>query len=173
MWGVNAAGALTAWGDAVGRAVTEDDVEPGTWAMAQVGRGVTAVEYVQAVNGIQEWSRAMARWWVRDDPGTDPAFDLLLTPTLAEPPVPLGTFASTRDEPWKGAIRAGAFVPFTPPFNLTGQPAISLPLHQTPDGLPVGVQLVAAYGREDLLLAVAAQLEAAAPWVGRRPRLHA
>jgi len=165
VWAVNAAGALTAWGDAVGRAVTEDDVEPGTWAMAQAGRGVTAVEYVQAVNRIQEWGRVMAGWWSDHD--------VLLTPTIAEPPVPLGTFASTRDEPWKGAIRAGAFVPFTPPFNLTGQPAISLPLHQTPDGLPVGVQLVAAYGHEGLLLALAAQLESAAPWAGRRPRLHA
>ena len=70
-------------------------------------------------------------------------------------------------------MRAAPFGAFTSAFNLTGQPAISLPLHWTPDGLPVGVQLVAAYGREDLLLRVAAQLEQAAPWVGLLPGLHA
>jgi len=66
-------------------------------------------------------------------------------------------------------VRAGAFVPFTPPFNSSGQPAISLPLHWNAAGLPIGVQLVAAYGREDVLLQVAAQLENAQPWAGMRP----
>jgi amidase len=65
--------------------------------------------------------------------------------------------------------RAAQYVPFTPPFNSSGQPAISLPVHWTPDGLPVGVQLVAAYGREDVLIRVAAQLELAQPWADRRP----
>lgn len=165
VWGVNAATALAAWGDAAGRPVGEDEVEPATWAMAEIGRGVDAVQFVQAVNGIQEWGRAMAAWWSDHD--------VLLTPTLAEPPVPLGTFAATRAEPWKGSIRAGAFTPFTPPFNLTGQPAVSVPLHETAGGLPVGIHLVAAYGREDVLLGLAAELETAAPWADRRPRLHA
>jgi amidase len=70
-------------------------------------------------------------------------------------------------------MRAGAFTPFTPPFNVTGQPAISLPLSRTPEGLPIGVQLVAAYGREDLLLRVAAQLEANDPWENVRPPISA
>ena len=65
--------------------------------------------------------------------------------------------------------RAGRFVPFTPAFNMSGQPAISLPLHWNADGLPIGVQLVAAYGREDVLIRVAAQLEAAHPWADRHP----
>ena len=67
--------------------------------------------------------------------------------------------------------RAGRWVPFTPPFNMSGQPAISLPLHWNDAGLPIGVQLVAAYGREDVLVRVAAQLEAAHPWADRRRRL--
>jgi amidase len=69
------------------------------------------------------------------------------------------------------SIRAGQFAAFTPPYNATGQPAISLPLHWNADGLPIGVQLVAAYGREDLLIAVASQLEVAEPWADRHPSL--
>ncbi len=170
VWGVNAASALDTWGTAVGRAVTPDDVEPGTWAMAEIGRGVTALEYVAALQRIQEWSRRMASWWQPVDGST--GFDLLLTPTLAEPPAPLGTFAATTDDPWSGMLRAGPYTPFTPAFNLSGQPAISLPLHWSDDGLPIGVHLVAAYAREDVLLSLAAQLEAVAPWSERRPPLH-
>jgi amidase len=66
-----------------------------------------------------------------------------------------------------------SFIPYTAQFNMTGQPAVSLPMHWTPDGLPVGVQLVAAYGREDLLVRVASQLEQAAPWHERRPQVYA
>ncbi|HEY8218240.1 MAG TPA: amidase, partial [Acidimicrobiia bacterium] len=170
IWGVNAASQIDAWGRALGRVLTDEDVEPVTWLMASAGRAVSAVEHVDAVNALQAWGRAMARWWT----GTEGArgFDLLLTPTLGEPPVPLGTFHDP-DDTLAGIRRAGSFTPFTPAANMTGQPAISLPLHTTPDGLPVGVHLVAAYGREDLLLGVAAQLERADPWAGRRPALHA
>ena len=66
-----------------------------------------------------------------------------------------------------------SFIRYTAPFNMTGQPAITLPLHWTPADLPVGVQLAAAYGREDLLIRVASQLEQAAPWNDRHPRIHA
>jgi amidase len=83
---------------------------------------------------------------------------------------PLGTFRSPPDDPLAGILRAGAFAPFTAPFNATGQPACSLPLYHNAAGLPIGVQLVAAYGREDLLLRVAAQLEAAQPFVHRATR---
>ncbi len=92
--------------------------------------------------------------------------DLLLTPTLPEPPLVLGQLGATADNPLAGLFRSASVVPFVAPFNTTGQPAISLPLHWSADGLPIGVQLVAAAGREDLLLQVASQLEQAAP-VGR------
>ena len=88
-------------------------------------------------------------------------------------PTPLGAFAGTPDNPLEGLALSTTVVLFTAPFNISGQPAISLPLHWTEDGLPVGVQLVAAYGREDLLLRVAAQLEAAAPWADRTPPIFA
>jgi len=171
IWGVNAASQLDAWGRALERPLVEDDVEPATWLMARAGHEVSAVEHVEAVNAMQVWARDMARWWAD---GTDerPGFDLLLTPTLGEPPVPLGTFRDP-DDPIAGIRRAGLFTPFTPAINMTGQPAISLPLHVTSDGLPIGVQLVAGYGREDVLLGVAAQLERVAPWADRRPELHA
>jgi amidase len=70
-------------------------------------------------------------------------------------------------------VRASAIVPFTLPFNITGQPAVSLPLYWNADGLPIGVQLVAAYGREDLLIRVAAKLEQQLPWASRIPPVHA
>jgi len=109
----------------------------------------------------------MAAWWAGD------GFDLLLTPTLIELPPLLGSFDATPGDPIHGFSRGASFVAFTLPFNVTGQPAISLPLHWSASGLPVGVQLVAAYGREDVLVRIAAQLEDARPWRDRRPPIHA
>ncbi len=144
-----------------------EDVEPLTWALADVARAATAGDFLAARHGLQASARAVAQWY--DDAG----IDLLLTPTLAEPPPPLGSFDSPPDNPLHGLFRAAALVPFTPPFNVTGQPAISLPLYWNDDGLPIGVQLVARFGREDLLLRVAAQLEQLSPWAQRRPPVSA
>ena len=150
----------------IGRDLGPDDVEPVTWAQAELGRTVTADAYVDAVESLRGWSRRVAGWWDPDDGG----FDLLLTPTMAKPPAPLGEI---RGDDIDGALLAATpYVAFTVPFNVTGQPAMSVPLHWA-DGLPIGVQLVAASGREDLLFRVAAQLEAARPWIDRRPPVHA
>jgi len=153
-------------GQAVGTPVTEADVEAGTWALAEAGRQVSATDYLAAVEYMHDFTRRVAGWW-------DGGFDLLLTPTIPEPPPVLGEFSGTPDNPLVGLFRSAEIVPFTAPFNTTGQPAVSLPLHWNADGLPIGVQLVSAYGREDLLVAVSAQLEAAAPWADRRPPVHA
>lgn len=158
--------ALDAWGTRLGRTLGEDDVEPLTFALATIARGWPVTRYLEAIETVHAGGRRMAEWW-------DRGFDLLLTPTTAEPAPPLGSFVCTKDQPLAGFLRAAPFGAFTSAFNMSGQPAISLPLHETPDRLPVGVQLVAATGREDLLLRVAAQLEAARPWSGRRPPVHA
>ena len=94
--------------------------------------------------------------------------DVLLTPTLAEPPAPLGTFDSPPGEPLTGLFRAATYVPFTPPFNVTGQPGISLPLHWNDDGLPIGVQFVGRFGDEETLLVARRPAGAGGP-VGAAP----
>jgi amidase len=158
----NVARALDAWGEKVGRPVTQGDVETLTWALAETARTWPVTRYLQSLEFVHAFGRRVAAWWGE-------GFDLLLTPTVAEPPPPLGTFACPPDVPLKGFLRAAPFGAFTSFFNQTGQPAISLPVHWTDAGLPVGAQLVAATGGEDLLLRVAAQLEEALPWRGRRP----
>ena len=173
LWFAAVAHGVETWSARVGERISEDDVEPLTWTLAEMGRSLSAVALLKALAWLSEATRQVVEWWEPPDPGSRPGFDLLLTPTLAEPPVPLGTFVSPPDNPLHGLMRAATFTPFTPPFNVTGQPAISLPLHQTADGLPVGVQLVAAFGREDVLLRVSAQLEQARPWCDRRPPVSA
>jgi amidase len=158
--------ALEAWSAKIGAPIEEADVEPLTWALAKLGRATTAVQYLAAIEANQAHVRRVAGWW-------ETGFDLLLTPTCAAPPPPLGHFAGTAENPLAGYANAMPFGVFTSVFNQSGQPAISLPLHQTAAGLPIGVQLVAAVGGEGLLLRVAAQLEQAAPWAGRLPPLHA
>jgi amidase len=157
---------LDLWAERTRRPLGPTDVEPTTWAMAEAGRGPDARDYIRAVATVHAATRQVLAWWHR-------GFDLLVTPTLPEPPPVLGSFMPTADEPMRGLLHATSFVTFTMPFNATGQPAISLPLHWNREGLPIGVQLVAAYGREDLLIRVAAQLEQAAPWAARRPAIHA
>jgi amidase len=166
-WTAAVAAGLGYWSMKIGRPITADDVEPLTWALAEQGGRHSAAEYLGAVGYAQLISRFGATWW--ED------FDLLLTPTMAVPPVEIGTTGTGRDDddPMEPIQRAVPSAVFTAGFNASGQPAISLPLHWTDDGLPIGVQLVAALGREDVLLRVASQLEEAAPWADRRPPVFA
>lgn len=162
MWSTMMAVGIDTMGTMIGRELTEDDVEPVNWAQAQFAKQLSAVSYAEALAAVAQFRRELQQWW-------NDGWDLLLTPTLAEPPAPIGAHDATADDPMAGMKRAARFIAFTPPFNTSGQPAISVPLHWNDDGLPIGVQLAAAYGREDLLLAVAAQLESAHPWADRRP----
>ncbi|NKB41573.1 MAG: amidase [Ilumatobacter sp.] len=154
IWATNMSLGIQTMGKMIGRDLTEDEVEPVNWAMAQFAEQMSAVDLGVALAAINEYRRQMQQWWAD-------GWDLLLTPTLSEPPVRIGEHDASPNDPMAGMKRAREFVSFTPPFNTSGQPAISLPLHVSADGLPIGVQLVAAYGREDLLIRVASQIEAA------------
>lgn len=160
------AATLAEWEAKLGRALGSDDVEPATWMSAELGRSVSAAQYIGNLHRLHAFTRRMASWW-------SGGFDILVTPTLGEPPPRIGELVPPRDNPIAGMARAISVMAFTPPYNITGQPAMSLPLHWNEAGLPVGVQFVAAYAREDLLLRLAAQLEAAQPWAQRWPDLAA
>jgi amidase len=150
-----AANEAAAWTARLGRPLNEDDVEPGTWQMLCAGNALRAPELLTALEQIQALSAQALAWWGD--------FDLLVTPTTAMPGPPLGHY--------KTNYTSGRGSAFTRPFNCTGQPAISLPLGWPEDGLPRGVQLIAGYGREDLLIRVSSQLESAAPWAHHLPPL--
>jgi amidase len=147
----------------LGRPIDDDEIEPRNVAHRRAGAAMGVVPYLHVRFRLGAWTRRMAQWWG--------GHDLLVTPTVGAPPPELGWFTAAGPE--QELRRIGSFAPYTSQFNVTGQPAVSLPLHWTPDGLPVGVQLVAGYGREDLLVRVASQLEQAAPWADRRPPVHA
>ena len=155
---------LEAYGKLIGRPLTEADVEPFTWSLAQGLPSVTGEQYATGVDSLRRHGAAIQQWWEVD------GWDLLLTPTMVTLPPQLGEFAKLEAE-GRAFELAFAMTALTVAYNVTGQPAISLPLGMSEDGRPIGVQLVAAYGRDDLLLRVAAQLEAALPWAGRSPRV--
>jgi amidase len=165
VWAAGNAWVLRDWEERVGRTATEDDVEPLTWALIEIGRSLDAGGYLKSVQELQKQTRTIAAYFE--------GIDVLLTPTLGEPPVPLGTFDSPPGEPLTGMFRAATYVPFTPPFNVTGQPGISLPLHWNAAGLPIGTQFVGHFGDEETLLTLAGQLESAQPWADRRPPVSA
>ena len=149
----------------LGRQPSPEQFEPGTWALYQMGQKQTGAGYMTALNWIQAASRDIARFMLD--------YDVWLTPTLGEPPLPLGSFDSPAEHPMAGMARAVQFVPFTPVCNMTGQPAMSMPLHWNDEGLPVGTHFVGRFGDEATLFRLAAQLETARPWAERRPPVSA
>jgi amidase len=162
LWSTMSATGIEGYGEMLGRPLLESEVEPLNWAQADHARNVSGVDYANALAATAEFRRRIQQWWAD-------GWDLLLTPTLGEPPLRIGELDEGPGGPMRAMQRAAEFVPFTPPFNISGQPAISLPLHWNDEGLPIGIQLVAAYGREDSLIRVAAQLESASPWADRHP----
>jgi amidase len=148
---------------ASGREPSPELVEP---LSLEIWRGVRAyggLDYLLAKLQLERLTRQLVALW------TD--CDVLLTPALAERPVPIGEIDSCSDDPWEDFRRSGRFTPFTAVFNVTGQPAISLPLFQGDDRLPLGVHLVGPPAGEGMLLSLASQLEAERPWADRRPEL--
>jgi amidase len=144
----------------LGRDVGEGDLEPENLFYNMLGKSVSATGYLESVFWLNTFQRRMAQWWAPTADG-GAGFDLLLTPTIGTTPPPIGWIGDPSAEP---GFRVREVMQYTAQFNVTGQPAISLPLHVSKNGLPVGIQLVAAFGREDLLIQVASQLEAASPW---------
>jgi amidase len=148
-----------------GREVTADVMEPLSWAMWQRCQELTATNAALADAQLQGLARMLVQWVA--------GYDAVLTPALAEAPVKLGTIDPCSANPMAAFARAGTFTPYTALNNVTGAPAICLPLYARPEGdpdagLPLAVQLIGQPAGEGALLALAAQLEAAAPWSGRR-----
>jgi len=169
----------------LGRKPKRSDVEVTTWTLGLLGRTYTAGDFVMALREWNKAARAMGQFFTK--------YDIYLTPTTAQPPAPIGSLAPKPIELFgsrivnifglgKLAIASGvvdklavqnlAQVPFTQLANVTGIPAMSVPLHWGPDGLPYGVQFMAAFGQEALLLRLAAQLEKAKPWFNKRQELY-
>jgi amidase len=148
-----------------GKTPTAEDMEPMSWAIFSMIGKLGTLEQQAAVVRLQAFSRRLVAWLSQ--------YDALLTPALVERPLPLGTLDTAAEDPMSTFTRSGLFTPFTPVFNATGQPGISLPLYQGEDGLPLGVQIVGVPAGEERLLALASQLEAAQPWADRRPSLGA
>jgi amidase len=177
---------VAGWEKRTGRRARFGEFEPETWAVCLLGRTVRASEFSAAVRYLHRCSRELA--------GLFGKYDLLLTPTLSRPPLEIGELRQKGSEAfatrllgrvnagrilgWLGRVTAVAgrifeFCPFTPLFNATGQPAMSVPLYWNSEGLPLGVQFVGRYSDEATLFRLAGQLEEARPWFEKRPPIYA
>jgi amidase len=166
IWTAGTGEEIHIYGRISGREIELSKLEPLTRQMVEIASSFSAVDYLRALEYLQRLARRIVMFWGE--------YDVLLTPTLAQPPIPIGALRPKEgEEPIQMLENSARFVPLTPIFNVTGQPAISLPLSMSPDGLPIGVQLVGAPAAEELLLSLSAQLEAARPWADRRPEVVA
>jgi amidase len=154
------------WSERLGRDPGEGDLEPLTRAYWNIGRAVPAAEYMRAQDRCQRLAREVARFLSR--------VDVWLTPTLSAPPERIGAITSTPEEPMRALEVGGRTVAYAGVVaNITGNPAMSVPLYWNADGLPIGLHVLGRFGDEATLLRLAAQLEAARPWADRRPPVHA
>ncbi|RME33399.1 MAG: 6-aminohexanoate-cyclic-dimer hydrolase [Thermoflexia bacterium] len=165
-----------------GRKARYGEFEPATWVLGLLGRQISAGEYARALRSLQRAARQIGAFFEK--------YDVPLTPTLATPPIEIGWLQPTGIRAFAlkllGSLNAGAllnklagiealaeevfaFIPFTPVFNVTGQPAMSVPLVWNDEGLPIGMHFAARFGEEATLFRLAAQLEKARPWFDRRP----
>lgn len=149
----------------LGRACTQQDIEPVTWFIVEAGRKIDGLAYAAARECFERTARGAAQFFER--------FDLLLSPTVAKPPVPLGLLGLSPKDFSSYAAEVSTFSPYASLANVTGQPAMSVPLAQSRDGLPIGVMFLGRYAEEATLLSLAASLERELPWLTRRPTFAA
>jgi amidase len=164
---VGTALSVQAKADAMGRPPRRDELEPIIYSAWEHGMRISGPTYLQGINTVHATGRRIAAFFERHD--------MLLTPVLAEPPAAIGRFAPTKPDFFEHRLGADGLVhysPFAPIFNITGQPAVSLPLHWSDDGLPIGLQFAGRFGDEKCLLQLSAQLEQVQPWFGRRPEIN-
>ncbi len=154
------------WERELGREIGQDELEAITWESYQAGLKRSGVDYLIAVEGIQRFSRKIAHWYHEGQ------YDLLLSPTMRIPPPKLGAFRATPEAPREWLQVALSMVAFTRTQNITGQPAMSVPLYWNEDNIPIGVQFAGRYGDEATLFRLAAQLEQARPWADKIPPIH-
>jgi amidase len=150
-----------------GRPLADGEIEGMAKGAIAYAKGLSGADYLEAVGKVHAYGREMAAFFQR--------YDMLLTATLAEPPAVIGRFNHTPEDYVDyrmGPGRVFDYSPYCAAFNASGQPAASLPLHWTADGLPVGIHLAAAFGKDELLMGLCARIEEAAPWFGRRPPLR-
>ncbi|MBI3326092.1 MAG: amidase [Nitrospinae bacterium] len=166
IWSCGIGHMVAYWEHELGKTLTEDQLEPSTWLAYQAGLKRTGKDYLAALERIQRFSRHLARWY------REGAYDLLLSPTLGLPPTTLGSFTPVAGDPLRWARLSRAFVAFTFVANLTGQPAMSVPLWWNAQGIPIGVQFTGRFGDEATLFRLGAQLEQARPWSVRTPPIH-
>jgi len=158
------AGRIVAYWEAeLGKKITQDQLEPNSWATYQAGLRRTGADYLGALEDLQRFSRKIASWYHKG------GYDLILSPTISIPPTKLGAMQSPPDDPMRGLKLIRAFVAFTLVYNVTGQPAMSVPLFWNANKIPVGVQFAARFGDEATLFRLASQLEEARPWAKRKP----
>jgi amidase len=148
-----------------GREPTEEDVEPLTWMLYERARSQDTLTYLISEGRLKSVARSLVTF-------LDP-YDVVVTPALARRPVKIGEIHGRGPDPWGNYQRSGHFTPYTAICNVTGQPAVSVPLYHGEDGLPLGVQLIGRPLSEGVLLSVATQLEQALPWADRRPAMAA
>ncbi|MEM7370628.1 MAG: amidase [Bacteroidota bacterium] len=140
-------------------------VEPMTWALYQIAKNTSAADYEMARLGLHRVARAIGQLFTE--------IDVWLSPSLGEIPVPIGEFAQSAENPMAPFLRSSSFSPFTALFNVTGQPAASVPLYWSEEGLPIGIQLVGRFGDEATLFRLSGQLEQALPWANKLPAVVA
>jgi len=158
--------AFAYWERELGKKIKQDEVESVTWELYQESLKTTGASYLVAMEHLQRFSRKLAVWYHKGN------YDLLLSPTMRIPPTKIGAFNPTPEDPMKSIRIALSFVAFTRTQNITGQPAMSVPLYWNEDEIPIGVHFAGRFGDEALLFRLAGQLEQARPWADKKPPTH-